>query len=94
MHKGIPLKGFYLFWNMIDNRVFKDVFNAYNKIMQQLNLNLLQTVMPHTHRYSKELSETGRVFFRCTLFPPTNALLQGSKLDELADEILNIVKLK
>ncbi len=94
IHKEAPLKGFYLFWNMIDNRVSKDVYNAYNKIIRQLNLNLLQTVMPHTHRYSKELSETSRVFFRCTLFPPSNPLLQGSKLDELADEILTIVKLK
>ena len=90
---NIPLKGLFLFWNMIDSRVSKELFNTYNVIMKQLKLNVLETIMPQTNRYSKELSNTGKPFFRCTLFPPNNSILQGSMLDVLSHEISTIIKL-
>ena len=91
--KDIPLQGLYLFWNMIDSRVSKELFNMYNEIMKRLKLQVLETVMPHTHRYNKELSISGKPFFRCTLFPPNSTVIQGSKLDNLSEEICQIIKL-
>ncbi len=92
--KEIPLKGLYLMWNMVDNRVSKELFVLYNEIMKRLKLNVLKTVMPFTNRYSKELSATGKPFFRCTLFPPAQNVIQGSNIDVLANEISKIIKLK
>ena len=92
-NKNIPLKGVYLFWNKVNRRVSADLFNVYNKIMKQLKLNVLKTVMPDSHRYCKEITATGKPFFRCTLFPPTAKLIKGSNLDILNDEICEIIKL-
>jgi cellulose biosynthesis protein BcsQ len=89
----VPLQGLYLLWNMVDSRVSKELFELYSGIMKRLNLNVLETVMPHTQRYSKELSITGKSFFRSTLFPPTGNLLRGSKLDVLVEEISQLIKL-
>lgn len=91
--KDIPMKGLYLFWNMVDSRVSKELLNLYSEIMKRLKLNVLKTVMPHTHRYSKELSITGKPFFRCTLFPPVPNAVQGSRLDELVEEVCKIIQL-
>jgi hypothetical protein len=92
-HPGLPLQGVYLFWNRLDRRVTMEVFHIYKHIMAQLKLNVLETTLPETFRYSRELSVTGRPFFRSTLLPPMGKLLTGSNLSELAEEILGIIKL-
>lgn len=89
----LPLKAIHLFWNKVDKRVSADLFNVYNKIMTQLKLNVLKTIMPDTHRYSKELSATAKPFFRCTLFPPSPKLIKGSNLDVLNDEVCKLINL-
>jgi cellulose biosynthesis protein BcsQ len=88
---SLPLKGLYLFWNMVDKRVNKDLYNIYNEIISRLQLNILDTVIPATHRYSKELSFNGKPFFRSTLFPPPNRYIKGSNIDLLTEEIIKII---
>lgn len=89
----IPLKGIWFFWNRVDRRTSTEVFDVYNQIMAKLNLTVLNTVVPETRRYDKELSMTGRTYFRSTMFPPPAKLLKGSGLEELADEICNKLNL-
>lgn len=89
-HPDAPLKGLHLFWNKVDKRVSKELFHLYTEIMERLCLDVLQTVIPDTQRYSKELSQTGKMFFRSTLFPPPESLLKDSGLVELVDEIVQI----
>lgn len=90
----IPLKGFLFFWNKVDRRVSTEVFDAYTQIMQRLNLQVLQTVIPESKRFDKELSIAGgRLFFRCTLLPPPVRLLNGSKIDSLAEELCKRINL-
>ena len=60
--------------------------------MQKLEFTVLDTIIPETNRYSKELSLATKSYFRCTLFPPPAKLLKGSGLVELAEELL--IKLK
>lgn len=94
-HKDIPLRDIYFFWNRVDRRTTTELFNAYRTIMQRLELHVLDTIIPETRRYDKELSITGsRLFFRCTLLPPPVKLLRGSGLEELAAEVASILKLK
>jgi cellulose biosynthesis protein BcsQ len=86
-----PLKEIHVFWNRINKRVPADLVNIYDKIMRQLKLRVLQTKIPDTNRYEKELTLSGKSFFRCTLLPPPSKLLKGSNLDLLAEEILKII---
>lgn len=83
----IPLKNFFFFWNKVDKRASTEVYDAYKKIMDRLNLKVLKTVIPESRRFDKELSMKGKPFFRSTLFPPPAKMLKGSEIDELAEEL-------
>ncbi|MCM1301221.1 MAG: ParA family protein [Bacteroides cellulosilyticus] len=92
--EDIPLKEFLFFWNKVDRRVSTEVFDAYTTIMQRLNLRVMQTVIPESRRFDKELSVAGgKTYFRCTLLPPPARQLKGSNLDALAEEIVNLIEL-
>ncbi len=91
-NKEIPLKEFFFFWNKKDARASTEVFDSYTTIMEKLELKVLDTIVPETRRYDRELSLLTKSFFRCTLFPPPAKLMKGSGLQELAEELF--VKLK
>ena len=88
-----PLKEIHVFWNKVNKRVPADLVNIYDKIMGQLKLRVLKTKIPDTNRYEKELTLSGKPFFRCTLLPPPAKMLKGSNLDLLGEEILKIINL-
>lgn len=89
----IRLKGLYLFWNKVDGREKTDLYEIYEKSINEFGLPLLKTFIPDTTRYKKELSGDGRAVFRSTLFPADKRLLRGSRLEELLIEIAHIIKL-
>jgi cellulose biosynthesis protein BcsQ len=88
-----PLKEIHVFWNKVNKRVLANLVNIYDKIMGQLKLRVLKTKIPDTNRYEKELTLSGKPFFRCTLLPPPAKLLKDSNPDLLAEEILKIINL-
>jgi cellulose biosynthesis protein BcsQ len=88
-----PLKGIFLFWNQLVKSENKEVYDAYNAVIRSLNLNLLKTEIPYTIKYKREMSVSSRQVFRSTLFPANKALLKGSNLDLLVDEICQIINL-
>jgi cellulose biosynthesis protein BcsQ len=88
-----PLKEIHVFWNRVDKRIPAGLVDTYGKIMEQLGLHILETRVPDTNRYEKELTIPGKPFFRCTLLPPPAKLLNGSNLDLLAEEIMQIINL-
>jgi cellulose biosynthesis protein BcsQ len=88
-----PLKEIHVFWNRVNRRVPADLVSIYDKIMGQLKLRVLKTKIPDTNRYEKELTLSGKSFFRCTLLPPPAKLLKGSNMDLLAEEIMKIINL-
>jgi len=89
----IPLKNFLFFWNKVDKRASTEVYDAYKKIMERLNLKVLKTVLPESRRFDKELSMKGKPFFRSTLFPPPAKMLKGSQIEELVNEICEVINL-
>lgn len=91
--KEIPLKDILFFWNRRDRRANTEVFDVFNRMMKELGLSVLDTVLPETCRYAKELSTSGKGYFRCTLLPPPAKLLKGSGLAELAEELVAKFKL-
>lgn len=93
MRKDIPLKDIHFFWNKVDRRASTEVYDAYRDIMKEFGLNVLETIVPESKRFDRELSPKGGIFFRSTLFPPSAKLLRGSHIDLLAEEICTIVNL-
>lgn len=91
-HKDVPLRDIYMFWNRMDKRVSKDLYNAYTQIFKSLKLPVLETTIPSAERYNKDAGMKGQMF-RSTLFPPSDSALKGSNLDLLAAEIDTILKL-
>lgn len=93
-HKDIPLKEFLFLWNKVDRRVTPEVFDAYTRIMEKLNMTVLETVIPESKRFDKELSIAGaKTYFRCTLLPPHARTLRGSNIPALAEELCSRINL-
>jgi cellulose biosynthesis protein BcsQ len=92
-NQGAPLKGIYLFWNQPVKSENREIYDAYMSVIRNLNLNLLQTEIPFTVRYKKEMSAGSRQVFRSTLFPPDRTLLKGSNPDLLVNEIRQIINI-
>ncbi len=91
-HPESPLRDVYMFWNRMDRRVSKELYNAYSEIIRSLKLPVLETAIPSAERYNKDVGLGGNVF-RSTLFPPSASALKGSNLDVLAEEMAMILKL-
>jgi len=88
-----PLKNIYLFWNMIVKSENRELYDAYKAIIDKLNLSLLQTEIPFTVKYKREMTLSSRQIFRSTLFPPDRTLLKGSNLDMLINEVCQIINI-
>jgi len=93
-YPNVPLKGIYFFWNQLVKNENREVYDGYNTIIGQLKLNILKTEIPLTIRYKREMSHNSRQIFRSTLFPPSTALVKGTNLDLLVEEICQIINLK
>ncbi len=87
------IKGMYLFWTMVDARERTPLYEAYSDAIGELGLSLLDTRIPDTKRFRREMDETHRAIFRSTIFPPDKILLKGSNIDELVLEICRIIEL-
>lgn len=88
------LKGIHLFWNMLDRRERTDIYQRWNAVIREDNLHLMETRIPASARFNKELSAERNSIFRSTLFPPDTRQLRGSGVMELAEEICSIIDLK
>lgn len=84
--ENLPLKDFIFFWNRNDRRVSTEIFDSYSKVMEKLDFHVMDTILPGMSRFGRELSRTGRPFFRSTLMPPMPQLLKGSGLVEFSEE--------
>ena len=87
------IKGLYLLWNMVDGREKTDLYRIYKKVAAEMGVPILKTILPDSKRFRREAMEEGnKAVFRSTLFPPEKALIKGSNLDALSEEILTIIK--
>ena len=87
------VKGMYLFWTMVDGREKTPLYEAYDGAIGELGLSLLNTRIPDTKRFRREMDETHRAVFRSTVFPPDKHLIKGSNVDDLVAEISKIIDL-
>jgi cellulose biosynthesis protein BcsQ len=86
------IKGLWMIWNMVDGRERTELYQAYDNAIAELGLQVMQTVIPDSKRFRRELNAAHKPVFRSTLFPVDKTLLKGSNIEELVDEILKTVK--
>ena len=92
--KNCNLKGTWLFWNMVDRRGRKDLYDAWNRVIDKMGLRLLSSHIPNTLRYNKEADPVCKGVFRSTLFPPDPRQEKDSGLPELVEEICHAIGLE
>jgi len=86
------IKGLHLIWNMVDGRERTELYHAYDGAIAELGLQVMQTVIPDSKRFRREMNAAHRPVFRSTLFPVDKSLLKGSNVEELVNEFIEIVK--
>lgn len=87
------VKQMYMLWNLVDAREKTDLYDQYEAVFEEYGLMTLKTKIPDTKKYRREGSKTlNRAVFRSTVMPPDRMLLKGTRLPELADELLHILK--
>ena len=88
------LKRLYLFWNMVDRRGRKNLYDAWNRVIHRMGLRLLSSHIPNTLRYNREADPVCKGVFRSTLFPPDSRQEKDSGLPELVEEICRTIGLE
>jgi cellulose biosynthesis protein BcsQ len=88
------IKGLHLFWNMVDGREKTPLYEAYEGAIGELGLQIMKTVLPNSIRFRKEMSGESHSIFRSTLFSADKALLKGSNIDALSEEICKILNIR
>jgi cellulose biosynthesis protein BcsQ len=88
------LQSLHLFWNMVDNREKSPLYDAYEAAICDLGLTVMKTSLPNSIRFRKEMTSERNTIFRSTLFPADKALLKGSNIDELANELCEIINIQ
>ena len=80
------IKGLYLLWNMVDGREKSELYGVYEEIIRELGelgLQVLQTFLPDSKRFRRELTGEHKAVFRSTLFPVDGTLAKGSHIREI-----------
>lgn len=85
------IKGLYLLWNLVDGREKTELYEVYERVIDDLQLQVLKTFLPDSKRFRREQSGLHKPLFRSTLFPADKSLIRGSNLDALTDEILELI---
>ena len=86
------IKGLYLLWNMVDGREKSELYTVYEQVISELGLKVLNTFLPDSKRFRRELTGEHKALFRSTLFPADSTLVKGSNLKEITEELLSIIK--
>jgi len=87
------LKQSYFFWNKVDKRENTELYEIFTEVANDQKLPILETQVPDTKKYNKELSINRSGIFRSTLFPPDKRLLRNSQMENLVIEINRIIGL-
>jgi cellulose biosynthesis protein BcsQ len=82
----------YVFWNMVDGREKTNLYSAYNKLLAEYNVPVLETTIPYLLRFHKDAIDYSQEgVFRSTLLAPSRSMLSNSHVGYLCDEIFEIM---
>lgn len=94
MLSGSRIKQIFMLWNKVDRRVSSHIMNSFDKEITGYGLGLLATRLPRSVKFSREISMNSGGIFRSTYMAPEKNMLADSNIDLLADELINLLKLK
>jgi len=79
---------------MINKRERDEVYRQWDRVIREDKLHLMETRIPASTRYNRELSSQSNVICRSTLFAPSARQMKDSGIVELTDEVCSIIGLK
>lgn len=85
-------KSISLFWTMVDGREKTELYDLYGQMFSENNFHVLSTRLPDSKRFRREPSDDRKSVFRSTILPADSAVLRGSRIKELSEEIYGIIK--
>lgn len=83
----------WLFWNQVDGREKTGLYEAYQSVIHQLNLPIMETRIMDSKRFRKETDDTGNYVFRSSLLPAETQLMKATKMDLFVEEFIKITHL-
>ncbi|RUT67778.1 ParA family protein [Flavobacterium cupreum] len=82
-----------LFWNQVDGREKTGLYDAYQSVIKELGLSVMETRIMDSKRFRKETDDTGSYIFRSSLLPAEPQLLKVVRMDLFVEEFLKTVHL-
>lgn len=89
MLSGSRIKQIYMLWNKVDRRVSSKIMDSYDEEIRTHGLGVFETKLPRSVKFSRELSMNTGGIFRSTYMAPEKEVLEGSHIEELANEFIN-----
>lgn len=83
----------WLFWNLVDGREKTGIYKAYQSVINELNLSVMNSKIMDSKRFRKETDDTQNCVFRSSLLPAEPQLLKVTRMDLFVEEFLKIVNL-
>lgn len=82
---------FWLFWNQVDRREKTSLYKAYQSVIEELGLSIMESKIMDSKRFRKETDDTSNYIFRSSLLPAEPNLMKITKLDLFVNEFLKII---
>ncbi|HLW39866.1 MAG TPA: ParA family protein [Brumimicrobium sp.] len=83
----------WLFWNQVDGRERTGLYEAYQNVINQLKLSIMETRIMDSKRFRKETDDTANYVFRSSLLPAETQLMKVTRMDLFVGEFLKITHL-
>lgn len=93
MGEGNKEQSIWLFWNQVDGREKTGLYKAYQIVIKELNLSIMEIRIMDSKRFRKETDDTGNYIFRSSLLPAEPHLMKATKMDLFIQEFLKITHL-
>ncbi|MFI3306665.1 MAG: ParA family protein [Rikenellaceae bacterium] len=86
------IKGLYMVWNMVDRRERSELYDNYESAIAELGIPIMETRLPDSKRFRREIGSLHRAIFRSTMFPIDRTLIKSSGIPEFTAEFLKITE--
>ena len=83
----------WMFWNQVDGREKSGIYEAYQTVMNELDLSVMSSRIMDSKRFRKETDDTPNSVFRSSLLPAETQLMKATRLDLFVEEFLKIINL-
>ena len=83
----------WMFWNQVDGREKTGIYEAYQSVINELDLSVMISRIMDSKRFRKETDDTPNSVFRSSLLPAEPQLMKVTRMDLFVEEFLKIVNL-